>query len=284
LVAEVHNVEKYRPITAKEISPEILAQMDVHREAVLMLSDWHVGLFARNYWNYFDTNEFYRRVEVLFAKSVEYALQSGAHILHLFNLGDYVNGIIHTTTRILSTEDVISQTMRVAEVLTDIIVRYAEVFPMIMLYFVRGNHDRVTANKSDELSQESFADLIQWYLKARLDGIESILFMENKYDSEIANAEVCGKIVYACHGHRDKPENVVQNLSLMTKQVPDYVLMGHIHHMYERDVQGTELIINSSLSGVDSFAKEIRKISKPAQKLLIFDENGRLCTYNIILG
>lgn len=254
-------------------------------EGALLLSDWHVGLFANNYWNHFDNDEFVRRVVKLVEKSVEYNRLHNVQTLHIFNMGDFVNGLIHVTSRILSTMNVVSQTQYVSEILAEVISELANVVPNIKLYFVRGNHDRVSPNKSDENAKESFADFIPWWLKERLSEFTNIEFMNNKYDDEIASADICGYLCYSTHGHRDNINNVAQNLSLMTKQVPDYIFLGHYHHAEENEIQGVEVIINSSLSGVDSYAKEIRKISKPAQRLLLFNkEEGRFATYNIKLG
>ena len=60
--------------------------------------------------------------------------------------------------------------------------------------------------------------------------------------------------------------------------------MGHYHRGAEDEVHGSEVIINSSLSGVDDYAKELRYVNTPAQKFMIFNKDeGRVCTYNIKL-
>ena len=277
--------------SVKELSvtkPLIVEESDTYieggTESALILSDWHKGLFARNHWNNFDDKEFAKRVKRLVRKTIEYNATNNVDTMHVFTIGDLVNGLIHVTTRIANTEDVISQTMNVAEVLAEVFATFAKCTNNIFIYFARGNHDRVTPNKHAELAKESFADVILWYLKARLSHISNIEFMDNKFDDEIITTKICGKNVFAVHGHRDKPSSVVQDLSLMTKIIPEYVFMGHYHHHEENEIQGVEVIVNSSLSGVDSYAKEIRKTSKPAQKLIIFShEEGRLCTYNIRL-
>lgn len=255
------------------------------REGLLILSDWHTGLFASNYWNYFDTNEFERRVIRLIDKTIEYSVRNRVGTLHVFSLGDLVNGLIHVSSRILATEDVVKQTMRVAEMLSEVFVYMADKFNSIKFYSCRGNHDRVTPNKSDEIASESFADIATWYMQARLSHVDNIEFVPNTFDDEIIYTEILGLKIFGVHGHRDRPSNVVQNLTLITKIVPDLVVMGHYHHHFEEEIQrGIELIINSSLSGVDTYAKEMRLTSRPAQKFLVFDEDeGKLCTYNIRL-
>lgn len=276
----VKDVAKQKPIKIDKVQMYPISNY----ESALIISDWHKGLFAKNYWNNFNEEEFARRVERLVTKTIEYCYMHNVSKLHAFIIGDLVNGLIHVTSRINATEDAISQTMSVAEVLAEVLCKLANHIKDIRVYFARGNHDRVTPNKNDEIAKESFADVILWYLKARLINVQNIIFMENIYDEEIVTANICGYKVYAVHGHRDRPSSVVQDLSLMTKEVPDYILMGHYHHHEENEIHSTEVIVNSSLSGVDCYAKDIRRTGKPAQKLIIFcPVESRLATYNIRL-
>lgn len=256
-----------------------------YREGALIISDWHRGLSTSNYWNTFNNEEFDKRVERLVEKTIQYSVENGVRVLNVFGIGDFVNGIIHVTTRISNTEDIITQTMKVCEILSLVMARFANIFDKVNYYHCRGNHDRVSADKREELARESFADFIPFYMKSRLSHVKNFEIKVNVIDDEIITTEICGKKIIATHGHRDRISNVVENLSLMTKIIPDFIFMGHYHHHEENEVQGIEVIINSSFSGVDDYAKEIRKTSKPAQKLIIFDDKeGRLCTYNIGLN
>lgn len=284
MLDEIRKLAETKPLIALE-KPLVTFDEEVPwREAAMLFSDWHVGLFAVNYWNQFDEKELRRRVRRLLAKSIEHMVENRVRVLHLFNIGDFINGLIHVTTRILATEDAASQTRKVAEILAECICEYAKYVEKVYLYFVRGNHDRVTPNKSDEIAKESFADFIPWYLKARLAHLKNVHFVRNTIDDEIAVAKICGNLCYAVHGHRDKTSSVAADLTMMLGEKPDFIFMGHIHKHFEDEVHGVEIVVNSSLSGVDTYAKEIRKTSKPAQKLIIFDEHeGRLATYNIRL-
>lgn len=68
----------------------------------------------------------------------------------------------------------------------------------------------------------------------------------------------------------------------MLGYVPDYVCVGHLHQHVENTYGKTELIINPSLSGTDSYAKNYGLVGKVGQKLMIFSrEHGKECTYNI---
>lgn len=255
-----------------------------NREGVALFSDWHFGLTTKSHWNEFNTEVFYKRIEKLTGKIIEYGKQQEIKTLHVFLLGDLINGAIHVTTRISNEEDVVSQTMIVSEILANMLCEFAKHFEEVKVHNTLDNHSRVTANKKDNLEVENFARLISWYLKPRLVNIPSIEIMENKYDLGIITTKVCDFNVFGVHGHLDSVNKVVQDLTLMTKEFADYVFMAHYHHNKSDEVHGVEVIVNPTLSGVDDYAKEIRRTSKPAQKFLIFEEDeGLISTYSIRL-
>ena len=254
------------------------------REGALLLSDWHVGMVTDNMVNRYNEAEFDKRIHKLLDDVIQYGHEQKLKAIHVFALGDLVNGLIHVTTRINNEENIVKQTMKVSETLAMILNTLSEEFPAVKLYFSRGNHDRVTANKKESICSESFADLIWWYLKARLEGIQEIELIDNEVDDEIVMADICGNTIMAVHGHKDKIKNVIPNLSLLLKTFPDYVFMGHYHSHAELETHGAEVIVNSSLCGADDYAISLRRSSHPAQKLIIFNDKGRVCTYEIRLA
>lgn len=279
---EMHkSVQKMAKLKPLDIKPRILEGQK--NEAALLLSDWHKGMITDNHNNTFNDAVFRQRIETLVEQTIAYGKHQNVGTLHVFCLGDLVNGLIHVTTRINNEENVIKQTMQVAETLSEIIGYFSEEFDNVKLYWSRGNHDRVTPDKKESLTKESFFDFIPWYLKSRLENASNVEFVNNNYDDEIIHADIMGKSIFAVHGHRDKLANAIQELSLMYHVFPDFVFMGHFHHNAEKEIQGAEVIVNGSLCGTDDYAVCLRRTSKPSQKLIIFDEDGRLCTYNLRL-
>ena len=275
----VQRMAKSKPLSFKPRVPN-----DAPNEAALLLSDWHKGMVTNNHNNTFNDAVFRERIETLVNEVIERGHQQNVGSLHVFCLGDLVNGLIHVTTRINNEENVIKQTMQVAETLSEVIGKFSEEFDKVNLYWSRGNHDRVTPDKKESLTKESFFDFIPWYLESRLEGIENVEFVDSNLDDEIVYASIMGNDIFAVHGHRDKLNTAIQNLSLLYHIFPDYVFMGHFHHAAEKEIQGAEVIVNGSLCGTDDYAVSLRRMSKPSQKLIIFDGKGRLCTYNLRLS
>ena len=252
-----------------------------NREGVAVFSDWHFGTTAKNAWNTFDNDVFFKRVAYLKDRVIQHGIENGIERLHVAVLGDMISGLIHQTIRIENSENVSVQTMRVAEVLSEVVHELSEHFE-IDYYCVRGNHDRITPQKDLTLSSESFMDIIHWFVKARLEKNARVTFHDNEIDEELCEINICGELVYGVHGHKDRPNNVVENLTLMTGRKPAAIFLGHRHHHFEKEVHGVDIIQNGTLSGVDEFAKDIRATSIPHQKFLVWEQGiGRLCTYNI---
>lgn len=254
------------------------------REAVLLVGDIHKGMVSENHWNKYNDEIYNKRLSHLLAKTIEYAKFHQCKTLHCSILGDLINGWIHISSRILASENVIQQTMHVSEDLAEFLYELSLSVDELYVYGVRGNHDRVTPSYKEALSDESFADIVYWWMEMRLSAVENVKFVKNEIDEELSIADVCGYTCYSLHGHKDSPADAVEKWSMLTKKVPDYVFMGHYHHKQEDEIQGADAIVNPSFCGVDEYAKDKRLVNKPAQTLMIFTpDEGRQCTYKIRL-
>lgn len=254
------------------------------REGLVVLSDWHFGMTADNYWNTFNPEVFYQRVSYLKEKVIQYGLENNIKKLHVATLGDMVSGFIHETIRIENAENTAVQTMRVSEVISEFVNALSEYF-VIEYYNVRGNHDRITPKKNLSLASESFMDIIHWYVQSRLENNKNVTFHKNEIDEEICTIRIFDQLLYGVHGHKDRPQSVVENLTLMTGVKPSAILMAHRHHHFEKEVHGVDIIQNGCLGGIEEFAKDIRTTSKAHQKFMVFEKGiGRLSTYNIVLN
>lgn len=73
-------------------------------EAILMLSDWHIGMMTDNAVNTFNHAILMERIEKLLERTIRHCQKHDVYRIHLFVLGDIVNGLIHITTRINNEE------------------------------------------------------------------------------------------------------------------------------------------------------------------------------------
>ena len=254
-----------------------------NNEAVLMTSDWHIGANFKNYFAEYSIDIAKKRIKELTEKTVEYCLMNNISTLHIELLGDSLDGSIHTSTRIESEEDVISELMIYCEILAEMINEISIFIPYIKVHSVIGNHTRITPNKKESITKENFERLVPFYLKARLTAIDNVEITNSSIDDTIDVYEVKGQTIFCVHGDLDSPQNAVSKLSAMLKIFPDEVHMGHYHKHFEMDNYDMETVVNGSLKGTDNYAKEKRLSGSPMQKLMIYNEEGKLCTYKIKL-
>lgn len=254
-----------------------------NNEAVLMTSDWHIGANFKNYFAEYSIDIAKKRVKELTERTIDYCLMNNVSILHIELLGDSLDGSIHTSTRIESEEDVISELMIYCEILAEMINEISIFIPYIKVHSVIGNHTRITPNKKESITKENFERIVPFYLKARLTAIDNVEITNSSIDDTIDVYEVKGQTIFCVHGDLDSPQNAVSKLSAMLKVFPDEVHMGHYHKHFEIDNYDMETVVNGSLKGTDNYAKEKRLSGSPMQKLMIYNEEGKLCTYKIKL-
>jgi len=261
----------------------VCVEEEFEKAAILTLSDFHFGLEINEFNNVYNADVFYQRLNKILGKTIEYIQLNKVRTLYVLGLGDYMSGIIHTTTRIENRENIVQQVIKVSEALSQMLTELSKVVE-IYYYDVTDNHGRVFPNKDDWENEDNFSLFVRWYLDARFKDNEYIHIMQNTYSNEIGVVEIFGRNYAFTHGHRDKISNIVQNLSLMTKKFYDAIFMAHCHHYEANEIHGTYVYMNGTLSGTDMYANNERKTSNPSQNLFILNSNdGIECQYLIKL-
>lgn len=280
LEKEIKSLNETKPfITHKDIYSDISK-----REAVLVASDWHIGSSFDNYFGKYNLEIAKQRLNKLLNKTIEYCEMNKINTLHLELLGDNISGGIHWSSKVESEEDCVTQSMTLCEILEEFIGRLADKIPYVKVYSVVGNHSRVNMNKKDNQKGENFERLVPWYLKKRLSNVDNVEIMDKcNIDDGIISFRVINTNIMGVHGDLDKPNQIINDMIKMFKFVAEEYHMGHLHHHYEKEEHDIEILINGSLQGTDNYAKDIRKTGRPMQKLMIYDEDGKLCTYKIKL-
>lgn len=280
LEREIKSLNETKPfITHKDIYSNIS-----QREAVLVASDWHIGSSFDNYFGKYNLEIAKQRLNKLLNKTIEYCETNKVNTLHLELLGDNISGGIHWSSKVESEEDCVTQSMILCEILEEFIGRLADKIPYVKVYSVVGNHSRVNMNKKDNQNGENFERLVPWYLKKRLFNVNNVEIMDKcNIDDGIISFKVINTNIIGVHGDLDKPNQIINDMIKMFKFVAEEYHMGHLHHHFEKEEHDIEILINGSLQGTDNYAKDIRKTERPMQKLMIYDEDGKLCTYKIKL-
>ena len=189
------------------------------------------------------------------------------------NLSDLIAGRIHQTIRLQSRIDVISQTMQVSELLAEFIANLAEHFE-IEYYDCLDNHSRLEPNKKEARDLESLTRITKWYLKERFINNSHVHVNDNIISEDIITFDVCGHKVIATHGHKDKSNKVIDNLSLFTQDHYDLVLSAHEHHFSADEKNNTLRFSSGTLMGSDDYSENLRLTSTPSQLLIVASEDN----------
>lgn len=239
------------------------------KEAILIISDWHLGIEEQSALNVYNPDVAKERVAKL-RDNVLSRLQKGdINRLRVVNLGDMIAGRIHLQIRLQSRYDVITQTMEVTEMIAELLsdLSVASQLP-IDYYSCTDNHSRVEPDKSDSLELESLSRFTDWYLSLRLKDNSLITMHSNVYGPDIISFDCLGYNIMGVHGDKDK-KTQLDRLRLMLPERYDLLLMAHLHHFWMDESNGTKIIGNGSLMGVDDYARSLRLSSKASQTMLI---------------
>lgn len=244
-------------------------------EAILLLSDFHIGVDCKNFYNTYNTRVATCRLNKLVSEVKCYCEKFNINQLNVINLGDLIHGIIHIDSRIEQQEDIIQQVMTAAELMSQTLYELQKSVNVVYRSCV-DNHSRINADKKQHVEKENLNRLIDWYIAARLKDT-NIKFVDDNLDIGLGRFKLQnGKIVMFAHGHQENINNIVQNWMGATKEFVDYLCIGHYHTSKLKTFNGAKVVVNGSLVGVEEYALSKRLFGNAEQSLLIFDHNNLL--------
>lgn len=267
----------------KQLISSYKANEESENESILMISDMHIGLETESIFNKFNSEVAVKRMNELLMRTIRYNKLHNVNKTHIVIIGDLINGLIHTTTRIENRENIIEQVMFVSELLSEFICQLSN-HCNLDIHFSFGNHGRIIANKNDNIDKENFEHFIKYMITNRCDKIDNVQFSSNNIN-DIIQFTIYNYNIVSTHGDKFGNKNkIVNNLTQMVGYVPNYVLLGHYHHNFLNTIGECEVICNSSFSGTDTYASNLGLVSRPSQNLLIINKDlGKIALYHLYL-
>lgn len=257
---------------------------DSSNDLLCSFSDVHTGIEIDLWNNKFNQDILKTRVEYYTSKIIEVRNIHDSQDCYLV-IGEIVSGIIHNNLRLQNNMDLMEQFKYISELISIMLETLSEHFNHVYVFVTPGNHSRITPKKENSLDGENMDLLLPFYLKARMQNHENITICDNTIDPEIAMFSIRGNSVFAAHGHKDSPNNVVQNFTLNFKVKPDILLLGHRHTNGLTTEFDTKVIQAGCISGTDNYASSIRKSNSPEQVIAVITEtDGLLCMYDVQLN
>ena len=240
-------------------------------EAILMVSDWHIGVCCDNFYNKYDLEIAKQRIQKLTEETINYCKNYKVKRLNVVNLGDLIHGKIHRNARIDQELDVVKQTMAAAEILAEMLNKLQEAAPEVIYRSVIDNHSRFDADLEDALQGENLGILIDWWVKLRLEK-SKVVFAFDNLDISLGRFDLLnGKKVCFAHGHLDSINQSYQHFTGATQEFIDYILLGHYHEEKAKNYNACKVLVNSSVVGTEQYALSKRLFGIPSQSLLLFE-------------
>lgn len=275
------SVQDAAKTTGIYVSPPPISMFDLalrlsDSEAILLLSDWHIGVLVDNFYNKFNAQIANDELDALIDQVCSYCSNFKVSRLNVINMGDLIHGGIHTNARIEQEFDVVTQVEVAGQLLYKVLAGVENAAPTVTYRSCSDNHSRLMPNKSEHIEKENFGRLIDWWVEAKLEqGNHTIKVIRDNLDFGLGKFDLLnGQKVAFAHGHEDSINQAFQNFIGATREFIDYALLAHYHNPKEKSFQDCKVIVNGSLVGTEQYALSKRLFASPTQKLLIIDDNN----------
>lgn len=247
---------------------------------VVPLTDIHLGIRTNNYWNKYDEDVFRSMLNDYLNKVIEVSQRHGAEDVVVL-CSEAVSGIIHESLRIQNNQDLIDQFLMVTDYICDFLYELSFCFNNIDFYVAPGNHSRINKKKEDGLAHENMDCLLVPFIRGKMQNYPNIHCHDNEIDSSIAVFKIYNNTVVFAHGDKDPVGSATENITNMIGRVPDIIILGHKHYNMYTTNNRTKIVQSGSFIGPDDYSISKRLIGRPEQTLLVINENGLDCIYDV---
>jgi predicted phosphodiesterase len=284
--AEIKDFNKQVPIKLHKPLKATKNKKKTKRTVVAHVSDTHIGVVINREemgnLNEFNPTVASRRFAAYFQQVAEYKKhhREDTDLVLLFN-GDITAGVIHNQE--WGVLPMSSQHGLALRILSQGISYLAQHYSKIRVVCTAGNHGRFMhkENKGRQMSQkwDGFDTVLYESLQEVFRSNENIEFHIPR--TPYALIDIQGHKALATHGDTflnvgnvsrsinvDDLKNQINNMIIGLGQI-DMVLVGHVHKNTIQTLDnGTELLINNTLSGLDGFAQGLGIVSNnPSQQI-----------------
>lgn len=253
-------------------------------DLLVSLNDIHFGAQYENYWGAYNSDICREMMKTYLSKIISVAETHCSENCIIWANGDLISGNIKRTIQISNKENVIQQIVGVSELIAEFIAELSTYFRRVKFISVAGNHSRLDPNKENSPIDERLDDLIEWYLKARLQNFENVeVGAGEKIDPTMYLINVRGLNYLGVHGDYEATPAKVQALQMMVGKPIYAILSGHLHHNKVDTIQGVKTIMGGSFLGVDDYCVQKRIYGQPEQIICVCDGSGIVCHYDVSL-
>lgn len=290
-VRERAREEELNDIIVREIQSGCLPSLDYEPSSIapsdndllVSLNDIHYGACVDNYWCKYDSSICTTMMRNYLDKIIAISQMHHSENCIVWANGDMISGNIHYAIAVSNKENLIEQVIGVSEVIAEFLAALSSHFKEVRFVSVAGNHSRID-QKDRAIMQERLDDLIEWYLRARMQSVANVVVgYGEKIDTTMYVIKVRGKNYVGVHGDYDLSPSNIQTLPSMVGRPVYAVLLGHLHHSATNCIQGIRTVMAGSFLGMDDYCVSKRIYGEPEQTVCVCNADGIYCIYNVPL-
>lgn len=242
------------------------------------------GLFG-DIINSYSPEIFEERMLDLFNQVVEIIQKENIDTLHVFNMGDFNDGILRVSQLMKLRYGVIDGTIKYADFISNWLNELSK-YVRIKYQSTNGNHSelRMLGQPKGTFTEDNMGKVVSEFIKIRLKDNPNFTYIENP--TGFIYAQVACNTILGIHGEVKNMKTAIDEFSRIYNVPIQYLLAGHLHHNKTEEIGVNNEVINvGSIIGIDDYSLSLRKTANASAKLLIFEQNkGKICEYTLKLN
>lgn len=285
----VHAINDLQPLSI----PKCIPIVHLRKDYLLTFADAHYGvefqikdLFG-SIINEYSPEIFEERMWNLYAKVVEQVKKDNITELHIWDLGDDLDGILRANSQLMQLRyGIIDSGILYAEFLANWLNQLSHTVRIKFQMTKRSNHNqlRLVGQPKNSFPDEDMGKTILFFIKERLKNNPNVTIIENP--TGLPFAQLANYAVIGGHFETKNLSSTINDLSRIYNVPLDYIISGHWHSLALKDVGvDSEAICVRSIIGANPFSMSINKISSAGASMSVFEQGeGRVCEYHYKLN
>lgn len=284
----ISSIKKYANITSP---PKRIDVKHSRRAGVLAIADCHFGKEYKIYGllneiiNQYSPEIFYSRMEQVFNETIEQIEKENLSIIHIYNLGDSVEGFIRNSQLWSLRWGVIDSAIIFGNYMGDWLRKLSECVSIIY-HQTDGNHDelRLLDGKKGQHLCESAGKIIKNCIILKNENNPNFKYVENK--TGLIFDTVCGYNVLGVHGEVKNLAQAIKDFDNIYDTKISYLIAGHKHHGEFKNCGVRKGCIGvGSIVGSDDWSMQIRHCADATASFIIFEEEkGKVDEHTYVLN
>lgn len=285
----VNAIQKLQPFDI----PDYIEPKHMNRSYLLAFADSHYGIEYQikdlfgNIINEYSPEIFETRMWDLLNQTVELILKNDINELHIWELGDGLQGILRLNSQLMKLRyGIIDSSILYANFLAEWLNELSKYVRIKFQMVVDSNHNqlRLCNAPKNAFPEENMSKSMLVLIKERLKNNPNVVIIENPTGMNFAQLSTFQ--VLGCHGEVKNRANLVKDFSVSLGTPLDYVIGAHIHHSKSEEVGiNSESINIRSIIGVDPYGMSLNKVSNAGASLFVFElGKGKTIEYSLKLN